>query len=166
MRTQCNFQKVSYQQYKKDFINLCEYLSKDVDINNDYEDIQKPRRSTSGSAGYDFYIPFDIELIPKRTYKIPTGIRFFIEEGYRLDLIPRSSLGCNFGFRLLNTIGLIDSDYYYAKNEGHILIAFEVDKTVKLKKGDRFCQGILQKYYITLNDDINKKRTGGFGSTN
>ena len=128
-----------------------------------------PRRATAGSAGYDFFIPFDITLSPGQTVKIPTGIRCYIEPEWVLKIYPRSGLGFKFRLQLNNTVGIIDSDYYYSSNEGHIMAKItndsNEDKTVSLKSGDGFCQGIFVEYGITFDDDVSAKRDGGFGST-
>lgn len=84
-----------------------------------------------------------------------------------LALYPRSSLGFNYGFELLNTIGVVDADYYDNEdNEGHILVAFKVARPLSLNAGDKFCQGIIQLYAHVENDVCaNDERTGGMGST-
>ena len=38
-------------------------------------------------------------------------------------------------------------------------------KTVELKSGEGFMQGIFVEYGITLDDDATEIRNGGFGST-
>ena len=72
----------------------------------------------------DFFAPFDITLKPGETIKIPTGIRAQMEEEWVLKLYPRSGLGFKFRLQLNNTVGVIDSDYYYSDNEGHIYFQF------------------------------------------
>jgi dUTP pyrophosphatase len=69
--------------------------------------------------------------------------------------------------RLANTVGIIDSDYYFSDNEGHIMakIAVEGDQPVLLKVGERFMQGIFIPYGITYTDKATEVRNGGFGST-
>ena len=80
--------------------------------------------------------------------------------------VPRSGLGFKYGCRLVNTCGIIDEDYYYADNEGHIMAKITCDKGFKLASGDRFMQGIFVPYAVTADDDpIASERTGGFGST-
>jgi dUTP pyrophosphatase len=65
-----------------------------------------------------------------------------------------------------NTIPIIDADYYNNNdNEGHILIAFRVGVPLKLQAGSKFCQGIIQRYFIMEDDDAKGVRTGGIGST-
>ena len=156
------FEKVSQKQYETDINNLLCFK------NNSYNDIKLPFRATKGSAGYDFVLPFDIDIKPNEIKKIPTGIRAYIEDGYVLNIYPRSSLGFKYQMNLLNTTGIIDSDYYNADNEGHIIVGVinRGDKTLSLKKGDRFVQGIFLKYYLAEEEEVNTKRKGGFGSSN
>lgn len=133
-----------------------------------YNDIVLPFRATKGSAGYDFSLPFDISLVPGEMFTVPTGIRCKIEPGYVLQLFPRSSLGFKYGLQLRNTVGIIDSDYYNADNEGHIQAKLinTGNEPVFLKKGDRFMQGIFTEYFLADELLVKTKRTGGFGSTN
>lgn len=134
-----------------------------------YNAVMLPRRATVGSAGYDFFAPFDIELKVGETAKIPTGVRVKIAEGWLLSLYPRSGLGFKFRLQLDNTVGIIDSDYYYSDNEGHIFAKITNDshegKTVVIPKGTAFMQGVFMGYGITEDDDADGVRNGGFGST-
>ena len=161
MKRIARFEKVSIQQFREG----CEAAAAD-DI---YESIKLPKRATSGSAGYDFYAPFDIVLKPGETAKIPTGIRAWIEDGWVLKLYPRSGLGFKFRLQLNNTVGIIDSDYYKSDNEGHIFIKITNDtnegKTIEIPAGTGFAQGIFVEYGITIDDDADGVRNGGFGST-
>ncbi len=131
-----------------------------------YGDIRLPKRATSGSAGYDFFAPFDIFLNPNETKIIPTGIRVRIDEGWVLTLFPRSGLGFRYSLALNNTVGIIDSDYFYSANQGHILISLRNgERPLEIKKGEAFVQGIFLPFGITKNDYETTKRDGGFGST-
>ncbi len=158
------FYKVSKEQYLKSFDN-----ENNEEILSIYDDILLPKRATKGSAGYDFFAPFDIVLAPGETIKVPTGIRVSMEENYVLKLYPRSGLGFKYRLQLNNTVGIIDSDYYYSDNEGHIFAKITNDsnegKTLEIKKGQGFMQGIFVEYGITLDDDTVEVRNGGFGST-
>lgn len=134
-----------------------------------YETLQLPRRATAGSAGYDFCTPRALTIAPGETVKIPTGIRAYIEDGWVLKLYPRSGLGFKYRLRLNNTVGIIDSDYYNADNEGHIFVKLTNEsndgKTLTLNAGDAFAQGVFVEYGITFDDDADAARHGGFGST-
>ncbi len=178
------FEKVSYEQFQKDWKDCFPYCSDDY-IKEIYKSIQLPKRATSGSAGYDFYAPEKIILhhagmtifepaqegilISTETIKFPTGIRCKIKEGWALQIYPRSSLGFKYGLQLANTVGIIDSDYYYSYNEGHIFVKLVNNsfgrQLVTIDEGQAICQGIFTPYGITCDDNTTKTRNGGFGST-
>ena len=162
------FEKVSFEQFKKDCIDACPQLAED-DIKEIYDAIKVPKRATAGSAGYDFFAPFQIVLQPGCTMKVPTGIRARIDDGWVLKLYPRSGLGFKFRLQLNNTVGIIDSDYYGSDNEGHIQVKLTNDsregKTVEVEAGTGFSQGIFVEYGITVDDEADEVRNGGFGST-
>lgn len=136
-----------------------------------YENILLPKRSTRGSAGYDFFFPFaDSEIPAGASVTIPTGIKVQIKEGWVLKEYPRSSLGFKYRMQLDNTVGIIDSDYFNNENnEGHIMIKITNDNRdnipMVLSKGMKFCQGIFVQFGITEDDDVQEERTGGLGST-
>lgn len=162
------FEKVSYRQYLDAVKDCCPDMS-DVSILSSYNNLELPTRATSGSAGYDFKAPFAISLLPGQTVKIPTGIRVKIDDGWWLGCLPRSGLGFKYHLRLANTVGVIDSDYYYSDNEGHIFVKMTNctpdDKTLFINPGDGFMQAIFIPYGITYSDEATSKRNGGFGST-
>jgi dUTP pyrophosphatase len=166
MKKIAQFEKVSFAQFASGFSDL--NFSKD-EIEEMYESLPLPKRATKGSAGYDFFAPFDITLKPGQTIKIPTGVRAKMEEEWVLKLYPRSGLGFKYRLQLNNTVGIIDSDYYYSSNEGHIFAKITNDsnenKTVDIKAHTGFMQGIFIEYGITYDDDVVDIRDGGFGST-
>ncbi len=169
------FEKVSLEQYKKDVKKLYPNKFSDTEIEKIYDNIKLPQRATSGSAGYDFYAPFDISIDHADACIIPTGIRCRINYGWFLDINPRSGHGFKHGIHLANTRGIIDSDYYNADNEGHILVKLVNDsvvgiiselETFSVETGKAFCQGIFTVYGVTVDDlPSSEHRTGGFGST-
>ena len=166
-RTIAKFEKVSFEQFFKDMMDTSGML--DNTIEETYKNIKLPKRATTGSAGYDFYSPIDFELKPGETIKIPTGIRCLVDENWVLQIYPRSGLGFKYRLQLDNTVGIIDSDYSNSDNEGHIFIKITNDsnegKKVKVDAGSGFAQGIFLPYGITVDDDTDGIRNGGFGST-
>lgn len=168
MQTVAKFYKISKKQFINDFKDS--FSNYDVSsIENIYDNIKLPKRATVGSAGYDFYTPIDFTLKPRETIKIPTGIRVSITNGWFLAIFPRSGLGFKYRLQLNNTVGIIDSDYFNSDNEGHIFIKITNDsnenKTVELKAGQGFGQGIFMPFGIVEDDDTTDQRNGGFGST-
>lgn len=163
MKRIARFEKVSKNQFSEAWVDTfkCD--------ENVYDEIKLPKRATQGSAGYDFFSTLDFSLAPGESIKIPTGIRAYIEDGWVLKIYPRSGLGFKFRLQLNNTVGIIDSDYYNSDNEGHIFIKITNDskeeRTVTIKKGEAFAQGIFLEYGVTYDDDVEEIRNGGFGST-
>ena len=133
------------------------------------DEITLPRRATAGSAGYDFFAPAAFTLAPGETRLLPTGVRVRIDEGWVLKLYPRSGLGFKFRLQLNNTVGVIDSDYFGAKNEGHIMLKLTNDsnenRTLSVESGTAVAQGVFVEYGITVDDDAYALREGGLGST-
>ena len=130
-------------------------------------EIPLPRRSTRGSAGYDFVAPAETVIPPGGSALIPTGIRCEMAEGWVLLMFPRSSFGRRYGVRLSNTVGVIDSDYAWAENEGHIIVSLRnpSDHEVIIHRGERFCQGVLVPFGTAEEEEVSTERKGGFGST-
>lgn len=167
MQRIAQFFKVSREQFlagMEDFTQFSEEQKAEI-----YEKIKLPKRATKGSAGYDFYAPFSFTLAPGQTIKIPTGIRAKMEENWVLKIYPRSGLGFKFRLQMNNTVGIIDSDYFYSDNEGHIFVKLTNDsnegKTVEVEAGTGMVQGIFLEYGITVDDEAEGIRNGGFGST-
>ncbi len=129
--------------------------------------IPLPRRATAGSAGYDFICPADVTLQPGDAITIATGIRCEMQPGWVLMLFPRSGLGFKHQVRLANTVGVIDSDYFRAANEGHIMVRIVNggDHAVSIAKGERFCQGVFLPHGLAEEETVLADREGGFGST-
>lgn len=168
MKKIAKFMKVSKEQFVKDFLDSIKGFD-EKQAGEIYEAIALPKRATVGSAGYDFYTPVAISLKPGETVKIPTGIRAQMEEGWVLSLYPRSGLGFKFRMQLNNTVGIIDSDYFHADNEGHIMCKITNDsnegKVLEVEAGKGFVQGIFTEFGICVDDEADGQRTGGFGST-
>lgn len=162
------FHKVSLEQFTKDY-TADRAISKEQ-ARKVYEDVLTlPIRSSVGSAGHDLILTEDISLKPGESVQIFTGIRAEMLEGWVLIATPRSGLGTKFRMQLNNTVGVIDSDYFEALNEGHIMAKFTNDskdgKTLVLEAGDRFMQAIFIPYGITSDDVPAGKRLGGHGSS-
>lgn len=100
---------------------------------------------------------------------IPTGFKFEIPEGWRMDIYPRSGWGFKYNIQLANGTGKIDSDY---RGEVQVkLIAFSgLENLPEIKKGERIAQAELNlvhkanfEYVQILSETI--RGEDGFGST-
>lgn len=169
------FEKVSEQVYS-DFLkgetNSLEsehQRQQKIDFFNS-EDLKLPKRSTGGSAGYDFVCPVNVYIRPGEFAIIGTGIKVQLEIDKVLELYPRSSIAETQELIFVNTVGIVDADYYNnEKNEGHILVLYRNlgKKPAFIKQGERFCQGIIKQYFTVDGDKPGQGpiRKGGLGST-
>ena len=165
MKTVGKFEKISIEQWEKDFPSYADASQAE----RIHHAILMPARATKGSAGYDFFSPFSFTLKPGETILVPTGIRASMREDWMLAMFPRSGLGFKFRLQLNNTVGIIDSDYYGADNEGHIMCKItndsREDKELVIETGQAFVQGVFLPYGIVEGDKATERRVGGFGST-
>ena len=165
------FERVSFEEYQRAWFGEgATPAPEDVQrLHDEWEQIRVPTRATAGSAGYDFYLPRTMDFYPLKNQFFPTGIRCVMDDcpvNVFLALVPKSGLGCKYGMRLLNTMGVVDKDYAHSGNEGHIMCGAAVERELHLKAGEKFMQGILQ-LFITFADEVKPTaiRDGGFGST-
>lgn len=165
MNTIGKFEKVSFDEYYKAIKPLLPGDWTDEEIKQSWEDIELPTRATSGSAGYDFRAPVGFSVDWTKPIVVPTGIRARIADGWFLMCAPRSGLGFKYGMSLANTVGIIDSDYYYSDNEGHIMAKICSNTLVEIEYGQKFMQGVFLPFGITEGDNVAAERNGGFGST-
>ncbi len=127
---------------------------------------QIPTRATSGSAGYDCYLPETCPPINAGEIRIvKLGFALEIPEGYCVRIVPRSGLASK-GLLIANSPGLLDSDF-----RGEIgVILWSVGGIFPLNKGDRICQMTIEKApeseFVVIDELSDSDRgEGGFGST-
>lgn len=162
------FEKVSFEQFCEGVRKSQYGVYTDEELREAYDNLKLPTRATSGSAGYDFKCPLEYRFCPKAVINIPTGIRCKIDEpGWFLSCFPRSGLGFKYKLRLANSTAIIDQDYAYSDNEGHIFLKMcnEGYNELTLMPGQGFAQGIFMPYGLTYDDDVKSARNGGMGST-
>lgn len=160
------FEKVSFEQFYKDFFETQQCEISREELLEIYNNIKLPQRATEGSAGYDFFSPFGINL-DNEYITIPTGIRWVTDSpNLVLLLFPRSGLGFKYGVHLRNTTGVIDSDYCNADNSGHIMVKIAAQNQCSIGAGKGLIQGIIVPCVFTdIDTHPTAKRIGGFGST-
>ena len=167
MRKNRGFEKVSYEQFKKDVVE--EFYHEEILVNQIYNELKIPKRATALSAGYDCYSTISFTLRVGQEVKIPTGIKSYMQHGEVLMAYPRSSLGFKYNLKLCNTVGIIDADYVdNEKNEGHIFLKMRNhgDKDIVVNVGDAICQFIFVPFLLADGDNFKGTvRKGGIGSS-
>lgn len=163
-------EKVSLTEFIKGVKKQTNDKYSDKEIEEMYNKLPYPCRSTLHAGGYDFYAPYDFVLKPGETIVVPTGFKVHMNDDEIFNLFVRSGTGFKYNVRLSNQVGIIDADYYNNEsNEGHMFISFtNHGKKDWENKGleSKIAQGIFMPYFTTKDDNnLNSVRKGGFGST-
>ena len=127
-----------------------------------------PKRETAHAAGYDLKVAERTVIAPGEIVLVPTGVKAYMQAGEVLYLYDRSSNPRKKGLVLINSVGVIDSDYYNnPSNEGLIFAQFKniTDEVVVIEEGTRIIQGVFNKFLTIDNDNAQGTRVGGLGST-
>lgn len=127
-----------------------------------------PKRSTKNAAGYDLKALHDVHIPVGHIALVATGVKAYMQPGEVLYLYDRSSNPKKKGVVLINSVGVIDADYYNNEdNEGHIFVQFKniSDKAVHIARGERVAQAVFAPFLLADDDDASGERVGGFGST-
>lgn len=130
--------------------------------------VLNPKRETTHAAGYDLKVAEATTIDPGEIALVPTGVKAYMQAGEVLFLFDRSSNPRKKGLVLINSVGVIDGDYYNnPSNEGHIFAQMKniTNEPVTLPYGERIVQGVFMNHLIVDNDSASGDRTGGFGST-
>lgn len=134
------------------------------------ENLELPKRATTHAAGYDLSVAEDMVIKSSEIVLVPTGVKAYMQAGEVLYLFDRSSNPRKKGLVLINSVGVIDGDYYNnPNNEGAIFAQMKniTDQDVSLEKGERIVQGVFMPFLVADGDENQEKlaRSGGFGST-
>lgn len=126
-----------------------------------------PQYQSAQSAGFDLHALESSVLKTGKSALVSTGLAFEIEEGYEVQVRPRSGLALKNGISVLNTPGTIDSDY---RGEIKIILMNFSSEDFIINAGDRIAQAVVSKVYqaefeiVELLSDT-KRGSGGFGSS-
>lgn len=127
-----------------------------------------PKRETAHAAGYDLKVAEPTTINPGEITLVPTGVKAYMQPSEVLFLFDRSSNPRKKGLVLINSVGVIDGDYYNnPSNEGHIFAQMKniTNEAITLSYGERIVQGVFMNHLVIDNDSASGDRTGGFGST-
>ena len=131
--------------------------------------VKLPEYKTDGASGMDLiaFIKEPINLEPKTSYLVPTGLSVAFSKDYEIQIRPRSGLAAKNNVSVLNTPGTIDSDY---RGEIKVIIYNHGIDNFIIKNGDRIAQMVLTpviKMELEETHDLPEtiRGVGGFGST-
>jgi len=131
--------------------------------------VKLPEYKSDGASGMDLlaFIKETINIKPKTSSLIPTGLSVAFSKNYEIQIRPRSGLAAKKNISVLNTPGTIDSDY---RGEIKIIIYNHGNTEFVINNGDRIAQMILSpvlKIDFEETNDLPEtiRGEGGFGST-
>ncbi|RDU51891.1 dUTP diphosphatase [Helicobacter sp. MIT 00-7814] len=138
-----------------------------IKIKKLHENAIIPQYQTAQSAGFDLHALESSELKAGERALVATGLAFEIEEGYEVQVRPRSGLALKNGISVLNTPGTVDSDY---RGEIKIILVNFSNEDFTINAGDRIAQAVVSKVYqaefeiVEILSDT-ERGSGGFGSS-
>ena len=131
--------------------------------------VKLPEYKTDGASGMDIiaFLNKPINIKPKTSFLVPTGLSVAFSEDYEIQIRPRSGLAAKNNISVLNTPGTIDSDY---RGEIKVIIYNHGSNDFYINNGDRIAQMILTpvvKMDLEEVQDLPETIRGkdGFGST-
>lgn len=138
-----------------------------------------PTRAEEGAAGYDLYVPFDIEIKPGRNL-ISLDISIELDPGTEAQIRPRSGFSLNGMEGYLATdletpkrfdadviLGTIDESY---RGVAGVIIKSHEKESFIIKAGTRIAQMVIESYCnapFEIVSELSKTKRGenGFGHT-
>lgn len=135
-----------------------------------HENAVIPHRATAGSAGLDLCACIDepLTLDGGETALIPTGLAIALPSAqYGAFVFARSGLSIKHGIGLLNSVGVIDSDY---RGEIKVGVINQIQEPYTIQPGERIAQLVVMPVSVMPVEeaeclDETERGTGGFGST-
>ena len=131
--------------------------------------VKLPVYKTDGASGMDLiaFINKPINIKPKTSSLIPTGLSVAFSKDYEIQIRPRSGLAAKNNISVLNTPGTIDSDY---RGEIKVILYNHGNDNFTINNGDRIAQIILAPVVKIILEETNNlpetiRGKGGFGST-
>jgi dUTP pyrophosphatase len=127
-----------------------------------------PAYAHPDDAGADLVAAEDITLEPGQRGLVGTGVAIALPAGYAGFVHPRSGLAARLGVSIVNAPGTVDAGY---RGEIKInLINLDRTDTVRLRRGDRIAQLIVQRVERAVFRAVPElpgsvRGTGGHGST-
>ena len=140
-----------------------------------------PKYQTKGASGFDLHALEDVSIEPGQTKLVKTGLSVAVQEGFELQVRPRSGVSLKTPLRVANAPGTVDSDY---RGEVCVIVTntqttfpglsagvpVGVDLSQHIKKGDRIAQGVICPVVQAEIEEVSQldetvRGANGFGST-
>ena len=159
---------LSFDDMESEINNIAKLRTIKVELT--HEDAVLPKYAYPSDSGFDLHATEEVIIGPFGRALVPTGLKVSFEEGYEIQVRPKSGLAIKQGLTVLNTPGTVDQGY---TGEIQVIVFNTNNTTVTIPKGMKVAQAVLSKCFsgrvvnLVKVDNINDKDRGdnGFGST-
>lgn len=143
---------------------------KTIEYKKLHKDAVDPSYVFSGDSGFDLYSVEDLTIPPFGRSLVSTGLSVKFDEGFELQIRPKSGLALKEGLTVLNTPGTVDCGYL---GELKVIMYNSNSVSYQIKKGMKIAQAVLcpvmNGKFVKFNEitDLGNsaRGDGGFGST-
>lgn len=122
---------------------------------------------TDGAVAVDLFSNENVEIPPKSSKLVDTGLRVAIPTGYELQIRSRSGLAAKNNVFVENSPGTIDQDY---RGNVKVILYNLGETTFTITNGERIAQAVLAPVIKIVWEEVDTldettRSVGGFGST-
>ena len=159
---------ISFDEMESEINNIAKLRTIKVELTD--ENAVLPKYAYPSDSGFDLHATEEVIIGPFGRALVPTGLKVSFEEGYEIQVRPKSGLAIKQGLTVLNTPGTVDQGY---TGEIQVIVFNTNNTTVTIPKGMKIGQGVLcpvvQGKYVIIEEvgQVEDKDRGnnGFGST-
>lgn len=159
---------LSFEEMEKEINDIARIRTINIELT--HEDAVFPKYAYPSDSGFDLHATENVIIGPFGRALVPTGLKVSFEEGYEIQVRPKSGLAIKQGLTVLNTPGTVDQGY---TGEIQVIVFNTNNTTVTIQKGMKVAQAVLcpvvQGKFVSLEkvEQIGEKDRGdnGFGST-
>ena len=159
---------LSFEEMEKEMTNVSRLRT--IKVSLTHENAVLPKYAYPSDSGFDLHATEEVIIGPFGRALVPTGLKVSFEEGYEIQVRPKSGLAIKQGLTVLNTPGTVDQGY---TGEIQVIVFNTNNYTVMIPKGMKIAQAVLcpviNGKYVRFEsvDSLDEKDRGdnGFGST-
>jgi dUTP pyrophosphatase len=159
---------LSFSEMESEINNIAKLRTIKVELT--HENAVLPKYAYPSDSGFDLHATEEVIIGPFGRALVPTGLKVSFEEGYEIQVRPKSGLAIKQGLTVLNTPGTVDQGY---TGEIQVIVFNTNNTTVTIPKGMKVGQGVLcpvvQGKFVMIEtvEKVEDKDRGnnGFGST-
>ena len=159
---------LSFEEMENEINNMTK--TRTIKVELVHEDAVFPKYAYPSDSGFDLHATEEVIIGPFGRALIPTGLKVSFDEGYEIQVRPKSGLALKQGLTVLNTPGTVDQGY---TGEIQVIVFNTNNTTVTIPKGMKVGQAVLcpviQGKFVEFENvnEIDEKDRGnnGFGST-